>query len=418
MLHHEGAFAPGGKRQLRRAIGAATVAIGTVASAGAMAGVAGAARPAHKAAHAKTRSLSAATLKQLQAQVAKAESVPAFNNPGPAVKNVASLRGKKVMIIPGTTHIPTCVQIADAAAQLASAAGMKPTVFQTSSGSQGWNQGIEDAIHQHYAAVMLECALDPAEVAPAITQAQKAGVRVTAYGPTPAENASTQLSAADADPYIQDEEVSVAQALVQSKGKPFNALVIESQDSPSNPLQLQGFKDELKKYCPACTYSTVNVNIADWANAFASTTTSQLLSHPKVNAVFAFYSGELPFLLQGMQSAHRTTGIKSYGTFGGGNPDLQLQVQGVGKNIIMGDIFGDPTWTGYELFYQTALVLEHQKPKPLNSFYTPNRLATPENAASIIKTGGFGTAFVNGYRKLFGLTALHGSALVKASLAE
>ena len=417
MEQDQGVRSASSRGSLRRVVATATVAATALAGIGLAAGPAGAAKTARRAPHARSRSLSAATLKQLAAQVAKAESVPSFTSPGPAVKNVASLRGKKVMIIPGTTHIPTCVQIADGAAQLASAVGMKPTIFQASSGSQGWNQGIEDAIHQHYAAVMLECALDPSQVAPAIAQAQKAGVRVTAYGPTPAENAATQLSAADADPYVQDLELSVAQALVQSKGKPFDALVIESQDSPSNPLQLEGFTTELKRYCPACTYTTTNVNIASWANSFSSTVTSQLISHPKANTIFAFYSGELPYLLSAVQSAHRTT-IKSYGTFGGGNPDLQLQVQGVGKHIIMGDIFGDPTWTGYELFYQTALVLEHQKPKPLNSFYTPNRLATPQNAESIIKTGGFGTAFVNDYRKLLGLSPLMGQALVKASLAE
>lgn len=417
MQHDESVAAAASRRRLRKVLGAASVAVGAIVGLGAIAVPAGATRAAHRSGRARTHALSGATMKKLRAQVAKAESVPSFTSPGPAVRHVGSLRGKKVMIIPGTSHIPTCTEIADAAAQLASAVGMKPTVFPGSSGPQGWTQGIEDAIHEHYAAVLLECALDPATVAPAIAQAQKAGIKVTAYGPTPAENAATRLSAADADPYIQDEEVSVAQALVQSKGKPFDALVIESQDSPSDPLQLAGFRQELKKYCPACTYTTVNVNIADWANSFASTTTSELLSHPKVSTIFAFYSGELPYLLEGMQAAHRTS-LKSYGTFGGGTADLQLQVQGAGRHIIMGDIFGDPTWTGYELLYQTALVLEHQKPKPLNSFYTPNRLATPENAKSIIATGGFGTAFVNDYRKLLGLSPLHGAALVRASLAK
>jgi hypothetical protein len=127
---------------------------------------------------------------------------------------------------------------------------------------------------------------------------------------------------------------------------------------------------------------------------------------------------EPPFLLAGIEAAHRAGSVKSFGTFGGGNPDLELQVAGPGRGIIMRDIFGDPTWTGYELLYQTALVLSHQQPKPLNHFYTPNRLATPQNAESIIKTGGFGTAFVNGYRHLFGLPPLKGAALANAALAQ
>ena len=235
--------------------------------------------------------LSPATLARLRAAVAKAERVPAFNNPGPAVRDPKALAGKKVMTIPGATRIPTCVQIADAAAQPATAAGMRPTIFETStSGSQGWATGLEDAVHQHHAAVLLESALNPAETAPQIAAAQQQGVRVTDDGATNGENAMTKLSAVDADPYVQDEVISTEQALLLAHGKPLHTLVVESEDSPSNRLRLAGYEEVVKRCCPACTTTTVKVNIVDRANEMASTVTSQLIAHPQVNTIFAFYS--------------------------------------------------------------------------------------------------------------------------------
>lgn len=421
--HHAGARSR--RPRLVRRLALAAALVGATAGAGVVAGAASASGPRrrshngaghHGAGHHGGHGprLPAPALKHLRAKVAKAEAVPAFERPGPAVKHVGSLEGDKVMIIPGTTHIPTCVRIARSAAQLASAVGMKPRIFHASRGSEGWNQGIEAAIHQHYAAVMLECALNPALVAPAIAQAERAGVRVTAYGPTPGESASTKLSAADADPYYHDEVVAVDHALVASKGKPFHALVIQSKDAPSDPIQLAGYKHEMRRYCPACTTTTVNVDVADWSNDLSRTVASELSRHPKVTTIFAFYSGELPYLLSGLEAAHRSK-VKSFGTFGQGVADLKLQLSAPGSHVIEGDIAASPVWTGYELFYQTALVLTHQKPTPLNAYFAPNRLATPKNAGRIVATGGFGTAFVNGYRDLLGLHPLGGRALAKAA---
>jgi ABC-type sugar transport system substrate-binding protein len=399
------------KRSVRAGMFGAAM-VGLVVAAGTVGG------SKHAGASVRVRTISPQTMKLLKARVESAESVPSFKTPGPAVNGAQALRGKKVMIIPGVPLLATCQQIATAASQLSRAAGMKPTIFQGSGTPQSWTSGIEYAIHEGYAAVMLECGVNTGEIAPALATAHAHGVDVTVYGVTPSEVKGVVLAAADADPYVQDQRISVDEALVMNDGKPFDALVVQSADSPSNGVQMSGLKSEMKLRCPACQITLADVSVPAWSTEFASTVTSELLSHPNVTAVWALYAGELPYMRSGIEAAHRANDIKSFGAFGGGSAELQIQAQAPGNHVVMGDIYGDPTWIGYELVYQTALVLRHQRPTPLDGYYVPNRLVTPSNVKSVIETGGFGSAFVNGYRKLFGLSPLTGQALLAAALAK
>jgi hypothetical protein len=45
----------------------------------------------------------------------------------------------------------------------------------------------------------------------------------------------------------------------------------------------------------------------------------------------------------------------------------------------------------------------------------PDRVTTPQNAVSVLTTGGWGTDWVNGFRSLLGLPALSGKALTEAA---
>jgi hypothetical protein len=48
----------------------------------------------------------------------------------------------------------------------------------------------------------------------------------------------------------------------------------------------------------------------------------------------------------------------------------------------------------------------------------PSRAVTPQNAAEVLTTGGFGTDFVNGFHALLGLPALSGKALIDAATLD
>ena len=362
---------------------------------------------------------SSAQLSQLNDAVNKAAAEPTFADYGPLygdkVANVASLKGKKIMIIPGVSALAACTEIAQATAALATAVGMKPTIFANQGTPAEHNTAIENAIHQHYAAIAMGCAMDPSTNAPAIGQALKAGIAVSVYGQTEEQAALDKVEYNNVDTYAADAKVAADQAVVQHDGKPFEAIAIVSKATPATATMENALRAELKATCPGCTVTDVNVEVPDWTNQIANATSSALLQHPNATVIFPFYAGMLTYMMAGIQSAHRSGNVKTYLAFGGGTPFIKLQTADPGKSIIQSDIGGYPPWTGYLMFLQAARALQKMPPIPYDKAIGANRMATPDNAVDVLTTGGWGTDWVNGFRGLLGLPALSGEELTAAA---
>jgi ABC-type sugar transport system substrate-binding protein len=351
--------------------------------------------------------------------VNKAAAVPNFSDYaagyGGKIPNVANLKGKKVMIVPGVSALAACTEIAQAAAALATDLGMKPTIFANQGTTAEHNTAIENAIHQGYAAIMMGCAYDPTTNAPAIAQAQKAGLKFAIYGVTPAQSAAVNVPYVNVDPYALDAKLAVDQAVSQHNGQPFDALSITSNATSATALMRDGIKSELAKTCPKCTVTEVNVEVPKWTTDIPGAVSSALLQHPNITVMFPYYAGMMTEYLQGIQTAHKSGSIKTYLNFGGGTPYVKIQTADPGKSIVQSDLGGYPPWTGYLMFLQLARSMEGLPPIPMDKAIGPNRMVTPDNASEVLATGGWGTSWVNGFRGLLGLPALSGSALTAAS---
>jgi len=351
--------------------------------------------------------------------VTKAAALPSFSDYaagyGGKVGDVSNLKGKKLMIVPGSSALAACTEIAQAAAALATDVGMKPTIFANQGTTAEHNTAIENAIHQGYAAIDLGCAYDPTTNAPALAAAQKAGLAVSIYGATQAQAKAVNVQYNNSDPYTLDATLAVDQAVSQHNGQPFDAVAITSNAASATAQMEAAIKAELAKTCPKCTLTEVNVEVPKWATDVAGTVTSALLQHPNVSVLFPDYAGMMTYVLQGIQTAHKTGSVKAYLNFGGGTPFVKIQTADPGKSIVQSDIGGYPPWTGYLMFLQTARALEKLPPIPYDKAIGPNRIITPDNAVDVLQTGGWGTGWVNGFRELLGLPALSGSALTNAS---
>jgi ABC-type sugar transport system substrate-binding protein len=317
--------------------------------------------------------------------------------------------------VPGDSALAACTEIAQADAALATSAGMQPTIFANQGTEAEYNAAVENAIHQHYAAIDLECDFDPTLIAPAISQAQAAGIVVGVYGATPQEATASKVTYNTVDPYSLDGKLAADQAVAQHAGKPFQAIAITSNAAPATAIMQNALVAELKTTCPSCTVTDYDVEVPNWTTDVSSTVTSALLQHPSATVLFPDYAGMLTYVLEGIQAAHKSTSVKAYLAFGGGTPFIKLQATQPGENIIQSDIGGYPPWTGYLLFLQTARGLEHLSPIPYAKAIGPDRVATPGNAVNVLTTGGWGTSWVNGFRNLLGLPSLSGSALTSAS---
>ena len=368
---------------------------------------------------ASSASSTGADISALTADVNKYAATPSFTDYGPnyggKIPSIANLSGKKIMIIPGVSALAACEEIAQAASDIAKASGMVPTIFDNQGTTAEHNTAIENAIHGGYAAIIMGCAMDPSTSAPAIAQAQKAGIVVGTYGGTPDMDQRAGTTYNTDDPYALDAKLAAEQAIEQHNGQPFNAIAITSTATgPATAIEEASIQSTLAADCPKCTLTAVNVEVPNWQTQVASTVTSQLLQHPDVNVLFPDYAGELTYVLAGIQAAHRT-GVKTYLAFGGGTPFVQLQTASPGKDIIQSDVSESPPWTGYLLFLQAARGLEKLPPISYEQAIGPDRIITPDNAVDVLNTGGFGDDWVNGFRQLLGLPALSGSALHAAS---
>ena len=370
-------------------------------------------------ASASSTSSTGADVSALTADVNKYAATPSFSDYGPKyggkVPSIANLAGKKIMIIPGVSALAACTEIAQATAAFAKAVGMVPTIFQNQGATADHNAAIENAIHQGYAAIVMGCAMDPSTSAPAIAQAEKAGIVVGTYGGTPDMDQRAGTTYNTDDPYALDAKLAAEQAVAQHNGQPFNAIAITSTATgPATAIEEASIQSTLAADCPKCTLTAVNVEVPNWQTQVASTVTSQLLQHPDVNVLFPDYAGELTYVLAGIQAAHRT-GVKTYLAFGGGTPFVQLQTAQPGATIIQSDVSESPPWTGYLLVLQAIRGLEKLPPISYANAIGPDRIITPDNAVDVLNTGGFGDDWVNGFRALVGLPALSGSALHAAS---
>jgi len=175
----------------------------------------------------------------LSADVNKYAGLPSFSdyggNYGGKVPSIANLAGKKIMIIPGVSALAACTEIAQATAAFAKAAGMVPTIFENQGATADHNSAIENAIHQGYSAIAMGCAMDPSTSAPAIAQAEKAGIVVGTYGGTPDMDSRAGTTYNTDDPYALDATLATEQAIEQHNGQPFNAIAITSTATVATP---------------------------------------------------------------------------------------------------------------------------------------------------------------------------------------
>src|ERR1700729_1742638 len=266
---------------------------------------------ASSTASASSASTTGADLSAMTADITKAAATPSFSDYGPnyggKISSCSNLAGKKIMIIPGVSALAACTEIAQAVSGAATAVGMKPTIFENQGATSDHNAAIEDAIHQGYAAIAMGCALDPSTSAPAIAQAQKAGLVVSVYGGTPQQDQRAGTTYNTDDPYALDAKLAAEQAVAQHNGQPFNAIAITSTATgPATAIEEASIQSTLAADCPKCTLTAVNVEVPDWATQVASATTSALLKDPQATVLFPDYAGELTYMLAGIQAAHRT----------------------------------------------------------------------------------------------------------------
>lgn len=347
--------------------------------------------------------LSSSQVSTLQRLVSQAEAVPAFVPPGPAF-STSNVKGKKLFVMPTASQLPVCNQIAQDIVVLGKKFGMTGTNFQNSGGPSAWIPGIQQAISQHYNAIVLVCGIDPNLIKPQLQAAKAAGIAVidSGLGDTAVDGTKTSplVTAQTNVPNAIMFQRSIDVALLDNRSKPFDFFEITSNEVPDGVIMDHAFRAEVAKYCPKCHIHSVNIAVPDWATKVQSAVTSGVLADPNIKAVVPIFDGEVPPAAAGIRATGRTD-LKLYGDYGG-TPQYILQM---GGGLPMASNIG-PTalWRAYATMDQTLRVLTGAGMVSPDKDGDPSRLWTSSNykQASGVN-GGFGNAFVTGYDKLWGI---------------
>jgi ribose transport system substrate-binding protein len=352
--------------------------------------------------------ISASTLTSLKAAVAADEKIPAFTAPGPKV-SASVVKGKSAIVFPVNSEIDACQTQAEDFKTLGQSLGMTVTLVSNAGEPSQWVSGAEDAVSQHDQALVMLCGVIPGVVAPQLQAAHNAGIAIV-DGNYNEVSDYTGLDGETAVDVAGGMTADVDDALVNLNGQALHALVVTSDSIVQGPAAIAAVAAEVNRVCPSTCSVVKNliVPIQDWATSTESDVGSALVANPSINAVIVTFDGMTQFVLPAIESSHRSN-LKIY-TWGAGRSVEKLMESS--NPIVVADSGPDEQWDAYEAMDQVIRILGHQPAASVTKELDPNRLWVPSNVSTFFGPGGTygnagygGSAFVNGFRALWGLSS-------------
>ncbi len=356
--------------------------------------------------------VSASTLASIKSTLAKAEQVPTWTAPGPAV-SASVLKGKGILVMPINSEIGACNTQAHDFQALGTKLGANVTLFPTSGQPSQWETGIEDAVSAHDAAIVMLCGIIPGAVAPQLQAAESAGIAVVDgnYNET---NNYQYLDGETAVEVTQGMQDDVDYAIVHLGNKPVQALMITSNSVIQGPAASAAVSSQISSLCPSrCSVvDTLDVPIQDWATQLESDVDSALVAHPNINAIFIAFDGMTQFVLPAVEQAHRP-GLAIY-TWGGSRSVEKLMTEP--NSLVASDSGPNEDWDAFDAMDQVIRLLGHHPAAPVSKEIDPNRFWIPSNVSQFFGPGdtygneGYGgNTFENDFFKLWGVPQLASS---------
>jgi ribose transport system substrate-binding protein len=334
-----------------------------------------------------------------QANLAKYKAVPAFAAPGPAIDAKAKAGGKTIFVIPASSQVPFVATIDAHIKRIAALAGVKVTSWENQGQPSQWVQGMNAAISQKASAIVLLAGNDPAALQPQIKAAKAKGIpTIVAHLYDEHQPSAPNVGGLINIPYKVAGQLIADQAIVDTKGQA-DALVVTINQVKSTVPMVAGIKGEFGKYCQGCKLTYTDVTIPEIATKIQPNVQAALTADPKLNYVICLYdSAEAPFALAGIRAAGKTGKVK-ISTFNGTPEMLKLVKQG---SIAM-DVGENLEWIGYAIVDQSMRIIGGLP--PVKSEHVPVRVFDSSNIAQAgaAFTAGWGTTYVAGYKKLWGI---------------
>lgn len=199
--------------------------------------------------------------------------------------NGSAAKGKTFWIVLQDQADPDLAQEAAGFQQAAVALGATARVYDGHSTPSDYVQGIETAVSQKAAAIVI-IAIDPSLVTSALAQAAAAHIPVVnAWGGSPsAANPTGVVSDVTPDDIALGEQ-QANYVLDQTKCQA-HAVAFIVQAVPAQTLLGQGVQDEFAKLCPSdCSVDIQGISIANFATQLSGLVSNYLQAHPDTNYI-------------------------------------------------------------------------------------------------------------------------------------
>lgn len=335
------------------------------------------------------------------AAIDAAKGIPNAGNLGTPI-NVASLKGKSIYSIPIDSKLEFYQVGEQAMKKIAESAGLKYVTFPADGTPTSYQQGFAQAIAAKASAILLNGPL-PENLAPQIKDAAAAGIPVIplhiADKSQPGRAATPYEAFA---PFNDGGKLASEYAIMDLKGQPVHALVIECSGTGPSAGMVETIKSTIQKEGPAgsSVVAEINSQVPVWSTEIQGAVQSALLKDPSINAVIPIYDSMALFAVPGIQqaAAGRKIGVYSFN----GTPAVMKMLK---DGVVRMDAAENPDWVSYVNLDTTFRAM--LKAGPIAGVAGPLRVI---DATNVAETGnppqsgkGFGDAYQAAYLKMWGL---------------
>jgi ribose transport system substrate-binding protein len=315
---------------------------------------------------------------EAKAWVAKMQK-PIVTGPSGPSFDASTLKGKNVWFVSFPLAIAYSQQVWRGVQEGSKALGMKVTSFDGKFSAADTARGIRLAIQAKADAIIVH-SLPPAVVAPAIAQANRAGIKIISAeiqnpGP-PLPDVPKTVDAIAGHSYSIPTKTMASQVVADSGGKASVLFLSANDIGPGSKQGTATFVSTMKRLCPSCSVKVQDAPVGQWPG-LGGRVSSFLRANPKVNYVVPIFDGMSVYIVPGIRSIGAQKRVKIVS--GDATPSVLENIRR--GNVVIGDVGQPNVWTGWAIMDQTARVLVGVK--PLLDVGIKYRLFTKQNVGGL-----------------------------------
>jgi ribose transport system substrate-binding protein len=331
------------------------------------------------------------------------QAVDTFTPPGPELGDLSSLKGKTVYYVAANYKIPLFHIVGDAMTRALSSAGLEVKVCDGKASPSDMAGCLTQAIDAKADAVVSGSIPDDL-ASVAFQQVRDAGIPLLYMLTAPAGPGEPAKVG-----YVTPDNVALqatnADWVIADSGAKANVLVVKVTDTPATTLWMdQGALAEYEKSCPSCEVTVLETNTGQ-LQKLPSLVSSAMVRDPDITYVQAEFDVTVQPVVQGLQSAGKTDGVKIIS--GDGTLAIQ-QMLAEGRVAATSGVNLDALgWYGAD----QVLRMMSGQPSVQNLEFPYRRLFTADNVKDLDLTpegessgSWFGaTDYEDGFKKLWGV---------------